>query len=182
MTSENNINVMPGAIVCEESKLDGDITIGSHCIIHPAAIISAEAGPIILGDFCLVEEQAKIIHRLRPEQTNNETTPVLIIGSHNVFEIGCTVEAAKIGSNNVFESKCFVSNKVNVTNGCIIGAGCKLIEEQTLKNNTIVYGSKCFQREGLDRPVTQTAQMDTLSKMLPNYHHIRRPMKKDYLN
>ncbi|KAF5307462.1 hypothetical protein FQR65_LT06817 [Abscondita terminalis] len=179
MSSRNNISIMPGCIVCEEAKLSGDITIGSHSIIHPSAIISAEAGPIILGDYCLVEEQAKIIHRLPLEQSNNENTPVLIIGAHNLFEVDCTVEASKIGCNNVFESKCFVGNKVQVTNGCIIGAGCKLTEEQTLKDNTIVYGSNCFQREGLDRPVTQTAQMDTLAKVLPNYHHIRRPNKKE---
>lgn len=54
---------MPGAIVCEESKLRGDITIGANTIIHPHASIIAEAGPIVLGDGCLVEEQVKIIHR-----------------------------------------------------------------------------------------------------------------------
>ncbi|KAB0803271.1 hypothetical protein PPYR_00241 [Photinus pyralis] len=180
MSSKNNIKVMPGAIVCEESKLKGDITIGSHSIIHPCAAIVAEAGPIVIGDYCLVEEQAKIIHRLPFDYAEQENAPVLIIGSHNVFEVDCAVEASnKIGCNNVFESKSFVGNKVNVTNGCIIGAGCRITEEQTLKDNTIIYGSNCFQREGLDRPVTQTAQIDTLSKMLPNYHHIRRPLKKN---
>nr|CAI5849853.1 unnamed protein product [Callosobruchus analis] len=35
-------------------------------------------------------------------------------------------------------------------------------------------------REGLDRPGPQTLQMETLSKMLPNYHHIKKPnMKKE---
>jgi len=49
--------------VCEESKLRGDITIGAGTIIHPSAVIIAEAGPIIIGEHCLIEEQAKIIHR-----------------------------------------------------------------------------------------------------------------------
>lgn len=30
----------------------------------------------------------------------------LMIGSNNVFEVGCTVLAKVIGDNNVFESKC----------------------------------------------------------------------------
>lgn len=49
--------------MCEESKLRGDITIGAGTIIHPSAVIIAEAGPIIIGEHCLIEEQAKIIHR-----------------------------------------------------------------------------------------------------------------------
>lgn len=146
------IKVMPGAIVCEDSKFRGEITIGSNTIVHPSVSIVAEAGPIIIGEFCLIEEQAKIIHRLPIDQQENENTPVLIIGSNNVFEVDCTVEALKIGDNNVFESKCFVGNKVSVTNGCIIGAGCRLTEEQTLKENTVVYGKKCHQREALDKP------------------------------
>lgn len=77
----------------------------------------------------------------------------MTIGSHNVFEVDCTVEASEIGDNNVFESKCFVGNNVIVTNGCIIGAGCEITEAQTLKENTIMYGENCQQREGLNRPV-----------------------------
>ncbi|KAJ8924464.1 hypothetical protein NQ315_007261 [Exocentrus adspersus] len=177
--SRNNIKILPGALVCEESKLRGDITIGSGTIVHPSATIIAEAGPIIIGECCLIEEQVKIIHRLPFDQQNKEnTTPVLIIGSHNVFEVDCTVESPKIGNNNVFESKCYVGNKVTVSNGCIIGAGCRVTEEQILKENIIIFGSKCQMREGLDRPGLQTLQMETLSKMIPNYHHIKKPNKK----
>ncbi|RZC38186.1 hypothetical protein BDFB_011836, partial [Asbolus verrucosus] len=167
------------ALVCEESKLRGDVTIGSGTIIHPSATILAEAGPIIIGDCCLIEEQVKIIHRLPFDQQDKENTPVLIIGSHNVFEVDCHVESPKIGNNNVFESKCFVGNKVTVTNGCTVGAGCKITQEQILKENVVVYGEKCYMREGLDRPGLQTLQMETLAKMLPNYHHIRKANKKN---
>lgn len=58
-----SVKVIAGALVCEESKLRGDITIGSGTIVHPSATIIAEAGPIIIGERCLIEEQAKIIHR-----------------------------------------------------------------------------------------------------------------------
>lgn len=49
--------------MCEECKLRGDITIGAGTIIHPSAKIVAEAGPIIIGDCCLIEEQVEIMHR-----------------------------------------------------------------------------------------------------------------------
>lgn len=63
LTGWLSIKICPGALVCEESKLRGDITIGAGTIIHPSAVIIAEAGPIIIGEHCLIEEQAKIIHR-----------------------------------------------------------------------------------------------------------------------
>lgn len=63
MASKNNVKIASGAIVCEESKLRGDITIGANTIIHPCAIINAESGPIIIGDNCLIEEQVQINHR-----------------------------------------------------------------------------------------------------------------------
>lgn len=94
-----------------------------------------------------------LIFRVPFDRADSENTPILIIGNNNVFEVDCTVEACRIGDNNVFESKCFVGNKVTVSDGCIIGAGCKLTEEQTLIENSIMFGSRCFQREGLNRPV-----------------------------
>lgn len=90
--------------------------------------------------------------RLPFDQQNKENTPVLIIGSQNVFEVDCTVEAPKIGNNNVFEAKCFVGNKVTVSNGCTVGAGCRVIDEQVLKENIAIFGRRCDMREGLDKP------------------------------
>ncbi|GJQ66365.1 putative dynactin [Trypoxylus dichotomus] len=179
MTSRNNIKIIAGAIVCHEAKLRGDVTIGAGTIMHPCASINAEAGPIIIGEKCLIEEQSKITHRVPFDREEQKNIPVLIVGSNNVFEVGCNVEACKIGDNNIFESKCFVGNKVTVTNGCIIGAGCYVTEEQILPENTIIYGEKCLQREALCGPGQQTLQMDTLSKMLPNYHRIRKPNLKN---
>lgn len=58
-----SIKIIVGAIVCEEAKLRGDITIGAGTIVHPCASIIADAGPIVIGERCLIEEQSKIIHR-----------------------------------------------------------------------------------------------------------------------
>lgn len=69
-----------------------------------------------------------------------------------MFEVNCIVEAQCIGNNNVFESKCFVGNKVKVPNGCTIGAGCKLVEDGILTNNTVIYGSQCAKRFTINPP------------------------------
>jgi dynactin-6 len=54
-------------MVCNECELRGDITIGSMTVVHPRASIVAEAGPIIIGDCNIVEEQARIINRLETD-------------------------------------------------------------------------------------------------------------------
>lgn len=60
----SSVKIAPGAVVCNECELHGDITIGSMTVIHPKASIIAEAGPIIIGECNIVEEQARIVNRL----------------------------------------------------------------------------------------------------------------------
>ena len=144
---------MAKSIVCEESTLRGDITILPGCVIHPSATIIAEAGPIILGENCIVEEYATIHYGL-PENASNspsEPAPPLTIGVNNVFEVGCTVEANRIGDKNVFECKSYVGPEISVSSGCIIGAGVRLQCKQQLPENTVIYGRDSMQREAIDK-------------------------------
>lgn len=148
-------NIGKSAIVCEDSVLRGDVTIHAGCVVHPSAQILAESGPIVIGENCIIEEYAKIIHKIpnsHPSwQENPASPPVLTIGANNIFEVGCTVEALKIGEKNIFECKSYVSSGVKVSSGCVIGAGCRLEGDFDLKENTVVCGSNCQQREALDR-------------------------------
>lgn len=144
---------MPKAIVCEceESVFSGDITVSSGTIIHPRVTIIAKSGPIIIGENCLIEEFSTIIHDTGVDSSSLEKSPVLVIGANNVFEVGCTVEATKIGEKNIFECKCYVSSAVKISNNCVIGAGCQLIGEQDLPENTIIYGRTCLEREAMEK-------------------------------
>ncbi|XP_055626712.1 dynactin subunit 6 [Toxorhynchites rutilus septentrionalis] len=179
MSLKNDIKIMHRSMVCEDSNLKGDITISSGCVIHPSTTIIAESGPIIIGENCIVEEYATIIHRIPKghpayaEGTDGSVKP-LIIGPDNIFEVGCTVEALKIGERNVFECKCYVSADVTVTNGCVIGAGCRLVGQQVLPEKTIVQGKQCQQREAIEKQRSQMVQLDYLRKILPNYHHLKK--------
>lgn len=173
-----SVKIAPGAMVCNECELRGDITIGSMTVIHPRASIIAEAGPIIIGDCNIVEEQARIINRGPPGDATPTSTPVMIIGANNVFEVDCSSEALKIGDNNVLEAKCFVGREVELTNGCIVGAACQLSYPEIVPENTVIFGSKCSRRQQADRPPPQTLQLDFLTKVLPNYHHLKKPLKR----
>ncbi|KAJ0050680.1 hypothetical protein NL108_005074, partial [Boleophthalmus pectinirostris] len=76
-------------------------------VVHPKARIIAEAGPIVIGEGNLIEEQALIINGFPENITPDlEFEPkTMTIGINNVFEVGCTSQALKIGDNNVIESK-----------------------------------------------------------------------------
>ena len=55
--------IAPDAVVCDEATLEGDITIGPRCVVHPKAMLIAKDGPIVLGAGNLIEEYAKIVNR-----------------------------------------------------------------------------------------------------------------------
>lgn len=59
----SSVKILPGAVVCNECELRGDITIGSLTIVHPRASIIAADGPIVIGEGNLIEEQASIINK-----------------------------------------------------------------------------------------------------------------------
>ncbi|RUS78811.1 hypothetical protein EGW08_013429 [Elysia chlorotica] len=167
-----NLKIAAGAMVCEDCELIGDITIGSRTVIHPKARIVAESGPIVIGEYNIIEELVTITNGSSPESGNGK---VLIIGNNNVFEVGANVQAVRVGDHNVIESKAHVGPKVEVSSGCIVGAGCQLTMAEQLADFTVIYGSKCERRIQRERPPAQTLQIDFLTKILPNYHYLKKP-------
>ncbi|KAM5312356.1 dynactin subunit 6-like [Glossophaga mutica] len=128
----------------------------------------------------LIEEQALIINvhpdNITPDTEDPDPKP-LIIGTNNVFEVGCYSQAMKIGDNNVIESKAYVGGNVILTSGCIIGACCNLNTFEVIPENTVIYGVDCLRQVQTERPQPQTLQLDFLMKILPNYHHLKKTMK-----
>lgn len=164
-------------IICREKTIViGDVTIGSDCVIHPTARVIARHGPIVIGSGNLIEERAEIV--------NNQPN-TLTIGDGNLFEVDSRCEAIKIGNNNILECKSFVGSNVELTNNCIIGAGCKL-EEPTDKSqvdehieqlapNTVISGNNLDRRVTSKSPNTShNSQLDFLRKVLPNYQKLWR--------
>ncbi|VDP17544.1 unnamed protein product [Soboliphyme baturini] len=107
------VKVGNNCVVCAEAILIGNITIGDGTTIHPRAQIIAEAGPIIIGENNLIEENACIVNR----HVGNP----LVIGNDNVFEIGSRCEASKVGDGNVIEMKAVFVSVTNIDWGCSVG-------------------------------------------------------------
>lgn len=164
---KNDIKICEKALVCcEYTTLTGDILIGPKTVIHPTAKILAKKGKIIIGDSNLIEEYVTII---------NDHDEPMVIGSQNIFEVGCYVESRQIGNNNVLESKCRVSRNFIISNNCIIGAKCVMNIDEQLANNTVIYGPECKRRIQKEKPAAQLLQIDFLSKIIPNYEAISKP-------
>uniref|UniRef100_A0A8C4ILS4 Dynactin subunit 6 n=1 Tax=Dicentrarchus labrax TaxID=13489 RepID=A0A8C4ILS4_DICLA len=177
--SWKTVKIAAGAVVCVESEIRGDVTIGPRTVVHPKARIIAEAGPIVIGEGNLIEEQALIINGYPENITpDSEVEPkTMTIGLNNVFEVGCVSQALKIGDNNVIESKADVGRNVILTSGCIIGAFCQVNTCEVIPENTVIFGSGCMRRVQTERPQPQTLQLDFLMKILPNYHHLKKTVK-----
>ncbi|CAL4159507.1 unnamed protein product, partial [Meganyctiphanes norvegica] len=173
-----SVKVTPGAVVCLEADYVGDISIGARTVIHPKARIIAQAGPIIIGEGNLIEEQAQIINKWPEGEEPGKEPQIMVIGSNNVFEVDSFCQAKKVGDNNVLESKSHVGGGVELTKGCVVGSLCSLTCPQVLSENTVVYGTEHHHRTQSEKPAPQGLQLDFLTKILPNYHHLVKPKKK----
>lgn len=178
-THPNNFSQLkcsPSTLICrEKTVILGDVTIGPDCVIHPTVSILAREGPIIIGSNNLIEERVVIV--------NSRQEP-MIIGDHNVFEVDTCCEAPRIGNHNVLESKSKISPHVELTDNCIIGAGCEISNQKEANHGemrkiqpyTVVSGKDLTTRVVEDLPTSwQTSQLEFLRKILPNYQKLWRP-------
>lgn len=160
------------AVVCQDSELKGDITIGAGTIVHPKATIFAIAGPIVIGTNCILEEGCILVNRRKE---------VMRIGDDNLFEICCRVESPSIGNFNTFSTKSRVHHTIRVSSYCVIGA-CSLVvptQDQLFDDFTVVYGPTAEQRVWSGRGKIQEADLrrkhaEYLREMLPKFNRLRR--------
>jgi dynactin-6 len=43
--TQKSVKIAPGAVICVESEIRGDVTVGPKTAIHPKVQIIAESGP-----------------------------------------------------------------------------------------------------------------------------------------
>lgn len=175
---KNDLKIGSNCIICEDTKIQGDVTIGNGTILHPRVSIIAESGPIIIGEHNLIEEKAIIINKSDIESSCNSS---MVIGDYNVFEVGCRCESIKVGDYNIFETKSKTGRETAISNNCIIGSGCTVTNAEVLPENTAFYGTKSVTRVSQSHQ-TQILQMDFLNKVLPNYHRIVKKKKPSASN
>lgn len=167
-TETTTARISSDALVCHTATLDGDITIGARTVVHPKATIIAKDGPIVIGEGNLIEEQTFIINKNPPGVDKGSP---LVIGDFNVFEVASEFRGKSVGNNNVLEVKATVGPNTQLTNGCVIGSACHVNCVEVLPENTVIFGENYTRRKMLEKPSSQTQQLDFLKKILPNYQH-----------
>jgi carbonic anhydrase/acetyltransferase-like protein (isoleucine patch superfamily) len=92
--------VAPNATIC------GDVTIGEHVRILFGAVLTAEGGPVVIGDHCIIMEQA-VLRGTSAHPCHLEEH--ILVGPH-AYLTGCHVE-----------SSVFLATGTTVFNGARIG-------------------------------------------------------------
>ena len=90
--------------------------------MHPGAYIDGRGGPIIFGDYNIIEEKVRIVNKVRGKDAQGK--PIfkeMKIGNYNIFEAGCTVSSCTIGDMNEFSNKCFVDDNCKISSLCYVG-------------------------------------------------------------
>ncbi|KAI8985302.1 trimeric LpxA-like protein [Pilobolus umbonatus] len=165
--SRNRVTAGAKSIVCQETELRGEISIGS--VLHPQSRIIAENGPIYIGRNNLIEENVIIFNR--------NSIP-LVIGDDNVFEVGCYIEGSRIGNSNVIEARARVLNNTAIGNHCVIGAACSTESNETIPDLTVIYGKESRRRTQKEPLPTQAVlharHLEYLREVLPKYNHLKK--------
>jgi carbonic anhydrase/acetyltransferase-like protein (isoleucine patch superfamily) len=100
-----NARVAQNAVIC------GDVTIGANCSIGFGAVLTAESGPIAIGEDCVVMDTAV----LRGVRGNPLKIGNRVLVGPRAYLSGCEVE------DNVF-----LATGTTVFNGAMIGTGSEV--------------------------------------------------------
>lgn len=117
------------AAVCVEAQLQGAVTIGEQCAVHPGACVRASGGPIVLGERCFVEDGAVLA---------NDAPDEMRIGSGNLFESGCVVQSHRVGDGNWFEPKAQARAGSVIGSNCLIGSGVVVAAGERVPDNSVL--------------------------------------------
>lgn len=96
----------PTAVIAPSAIVSGDVRIGARCQILHGAVITAEGGPITLGENVIVMENAVI---------RAAATAPVHVGDHTLIGPGATISGATIGD------EVFLATGTRVFNGATIG-------------------------------------------------------------
>lgn len=99
------------AVVAPTAVVSGDVEIGPNCQVLHGAVITAEGGPITLGEHVIVMENALI----RATAAN-----AAHIGDHTLIGTLASIAGATVGE------EVFFASGARVFNGSIIGARCEI--------------------------------------------------------
>ncbi|KAJ3073377.1 hypothetical protein HDU98_001668 [Podochytrium sp. JEL0797] len=158
-------------ILCDDTEIRGGtptapavVSFGNHNIVHPKCrIVSPGGGSIVFGSANIVEEGVVIVNR---------TTETLHIGDENIFEAGSVFEGVSVGSGCVIEPKATILPGTSIGDNCVIGTSCTTWRDETIPNDTVIFG-------GMQQRRTQTARSKEQAGMhLKHVEYLKEALKR----
>lgn len=165
-------------ICCKNIQSEGPISFGQGCVVHPECSLIAEAGPIVFGEYNIIEEKVRIVNRIkRDEQGKPLPGGPMIIGSYNLFEVGTVIENAEVGSFNLFEHRSGLQPGAGVGNNCVVTATAVIKSGMKVPDGSVVYSEDRYR----SNPNTQEeafrqnikSLIDELARSLPKFNQIQ---------
>ncbi len=116
-------NIHPDALVDSSALVSGEVTIGAGSRVLAGAILTAESGPITIGQRCVIMEQAVLRGTARhPLRVGNH----VLVGPHAHLS-GCEVaDAVFIATNAMVFNGAQVGRASTVALGGTVHIGCRL--------------------------------------------------------
>ncbi len=99
------------AVVAPTAVISGDVEIGPGCQVLHGAVITAEGGPIVLGEHVIVMENALI---------RATAADAVHVGRNSLLGTFSSLAGADIGP------ECFLASGARVFNGARVGARCEI--------------------------------------------------------
>ncbi|MFS0852685.1 gamma carbonic anhydrase family protein [Microbacterium sp. 179-I 3D4 NHS] len=99
------------AVIAPTAVISGDVVIGPGCQVLHGAVITAEGGPIVLGEHVIVMENALV---------RATAVDAVHIGDHTLVGTLASVAGATIGQ------EVFLASGARVFNGAIVGSRCEV--------------------------------------------------------
>lgn len=99
------------AVVAPTAVISGDVEIGPNCQVLHGAVITAEGGPITLGEHVIVMENALI---------RATAADAVHIGDHTLIGTLASIAGATVGE------EVFFASGARVFNGALVGSHCEI--------------------------------------------------------
>jgi carbonic anhydrase/acetyltransferase-like protein (isoleucine patch superfamily) len=119
--------VSPEAFLAEGAQLIGDIRVGDNASIWFNAVLRADRGEIVIGDFSSIQDCC-VLHG-----------PVHV-GSHVTCGHGAILHGATIEDNCVIGMNAVVLDEVVVGHGSVVAAGAVVPQGMKIPPNSMVVG------------------------------------------
>ena len=116
------------------------VSIGHGSVLHPYVTIRAKGGPIVIGDYCIIEDDCLIKNDLPPQPDGTPST--MRIGNYCVLSIRSEVLSRSVGDNVKVNPYGVINTGSCIGNGCVIGSGAIVPEFLSIPPYTVVYSDQ----------------------------------------